>query len=440
MSEEGGQQKKLQTLRGFQDILWETQDYFTIIKKVVRHRARQAGYRRITTPVLEETGVFIRSVGETTDIVEKEMFSLESRSGKMMTLKPEGTAGVVRAYIEHGMASLPQPVQIYYIEPHFRYDRPQKGRYRQFYQYGFEVLGDRDPSIDAQIIYLSWKILDDLQISNRFDIQLNTLGTPKVRKQYIEALKNYFYGKERSLCEDCVRRLEKNPLRILDCKVEDCQILSSLAPKMKDFIDEESKEYYESVKSYLDELGLEYFENDRLVRGLDYYSDTVFEFWDQTLGSQNSIGGGGRYDALVEQMGGVSTPAVGVAFGIERVVEHVKEAGVQPPKKDRVVVFVAQLGEEAKKKAVKIVSDLRDIGIHTMGAMGKSSMKAQLKMADKFNVDWTIILGEVEVREGTVIIRDMQKGQQEKIKLLDLLPKITELVGEENIDVYIVGE
>lgn len=437
---EEGQVAKIQTVRGMRDLLPEDHEYFTIVKKAVRHRCRQAGFRRITTPILEYREVFERGIGDGTDIVEKEMFSLDSRSGKQMVMKPESTAAIMRSYIENGMASWSQPVKLYYIEPHFRYDRPQKGRYRQFWQYGFEVMGARDYSIDAQVILLSQKILEDLGIADRFELQLNTIGTPEIRKAYEEALQNHFVGKERNLCEDCKRRLEKNPLRILDCKNEDCQILASMAPKYDDFLDEESKDYYQKVKELLTELGIKYTENKKLVRGLDYYSDTVFEFWDKHEGAQNAIGGGGRYDGLAEHLGGQRTESVGVAFGLDRVVAHLQAAGITPPEKDKVHVYVACLGEIAKRKAVKILADLHDRGVHALGAMGKTSMKAQLRMADKFNVDWTIILGEVEVREGIFILRNMERGAQETFPLDDVVDKIVERVGENNLDTYSLGE
>jgi histidyl-tRNA synthetase len=433
--------KKFQTLRGFQDFLPDDHDYFTLIKKSVRHRGRQSGFRRITTPAMEETGLFARGLGDETDVVSKEMFTMESRSGKSMTLKPEGTAGIVRSYIEHGMQSLPQPVQFYYIEPHFRYDRPQKGRFRQFHQYGFEVLGERDPSIDAQVIHMNWKILQDLKIDNRLDIQLNTLGTPEVRDNYSEALKDFFFDKVRHLSEESKRRLEKNPLRILDSKDEDDQILVSMAPKMKDFLDSESKEFYECVKSYLKELNIPFYENESLVRGLDYYCDTVFEVWDRSLGSQNAVGGGGRYDPLGALLGsGNPIPAMGCAFGVERVMGHMMDAKVEVRSKDSVDVFVAQLGEEAKKKAIKIATELRDLGVHAIGGMGKASMKAQLKMADKREAPWCIILGEVEVREGVAIIRDMKIGKQFKVPIENLNDEVLNLIGKENLDTYELGE
>ncbi len=431
--------KKFQTLRGFQDLLPDFQDYYTMVKKAVRHRSRQSGFRRITTPIMEETGVFVRALGESTDVVSKEMFNMESRSGVSMTLKPEATAGIVRAYIEHGMHTLPQPVQLYSIEPQFRYDRPQKGRFRQFHQCDFEILGVKDASIDAQMIHMSYKILEDLGISERVDLQINSLGSAKNRSDYIEALKDFFFDKVQHLSPESQARLETNPLRILDSKDEDDQILVSMAPKLKDFLDDESSKYYETVKDYLRELNVPFFENEGLVRGLDYYCDTVFEFWDRSLGSQNAIGGGGRYDGLAELLGGKHTPAVGMAMGVERIIDHMKAAGIKPPIKDNVQVFVAQLGEEGKKKALKITTNLRDKGIHSIGGMGKSSMKAQLKMADKCKAPWCIILGEIEIRDGNAILRDMKLGKQEIVKL--------ETVEEEVLkklhckpDTYTLGE
>lgn len=432
--------QKFQTLRGFQDILPDMHDRFTLIKKAVRHRGRQSGFRRISTPIMEETGVFSRAMGEATDVVSKEMFTMQSRSGKSMTLKPEATAGIIRAYIEHGMKSLPQPVQLYAIEPQFRYDRPQKGRYRQFHQCNFEVIGEKDPSIDAQVIHMVWKILQDLKIDNRLDIQINTLGTPEVRAKYAEALKDFFFDKKQHLSAESQERLEKNPLRILDSKDEDDQILASMAPKMKDFMDEESLDFYTKVKAYLTDLGVPFYENETLVRGLDYYSDTVFEIWDRSLGAQNAVGGGGRYE-LGQALGNAEPlPSFGMALGAERIMGHMEEADVIPPSKDNIDVFVAQLGEEAKKKAIKIATDLRDLGIHAIGGMGKSSMKAQLKMADKRNAPWTIILGEVEVREGVAIIRDMKIGKQHKVPLEELHTTIVNLIGKEHLDTYVLGE
>ncbi len=429
-----------QNPKGVHDILPPDQDFHTYIKKVVRHRARQAGFRRITTPIFEFTDVFKRSIGAGSDIVSKEMYTFEDKKGRSLTLKPESTAPVVRSYIQNNMNQWPQPVLLFYIEPHFRYDRPQKGRYRQFWQFGFEIIGESDPALDAQLIQLAIKIHGDLGIADFFSLQLNTIGTPESRKRYSGVLQDYYVGKERSLCEDCKVRLGINPLRLLDCKAEDCQILAQMAPQMKDYLDKESLEFHEELKGYLDEIGITYIENPRLVRGLDYYSKTVFEFWDKAEGAQNAVGGGGRYDGLVELMGGQPTPAVGYAAGIERIIANMKREKIRVPSKDELHVFVAQLGNEAKKKCLNLIDDMREAGIKTMGALGKGSINIQLRIADKFKVPYSVIIGITEVREGVAIIRDMKKGVQETVKMENVVPKLVKLIGEKNLDRYTPGE
>jgi histidyl-tRNA synthetase len=428
------------TPRGVQDILPHDHEYHTFIKKVVRHRARQAGFRRITTPTFEFTDVFKRSIGDSSDIVSKEMYTFEDRKERSLTLKPEGTAGVARAYIQHGMNQLPQPVLLYYVEPHFRYDRPQKGRYRQFWQFGFEILGESDPALDAQLIQLADKIHDDLGIKDQFRLQLNTIGTPEARKKYMQILEDYYVGKERSLCENCQERLRTNPLRLLDCKEEDCKILAELAPPLRDNLDKESLEYHEELLEYLQEIGIEYQENHQLVRGLDYYAKTVFEFWDKEDGAQNAVGGGGRYDGLIELMGGQPTPAVGYAGGIDRIIANMKINKIKVPSKDELHVFVAQLGKEAKKKCLGLISELRDAGLKTMGALGKGSINVQLRLANKFAVTYTVLIGITEVREGTAIIRNMEKGTQESVRMDEVTDRLVELIGDENLDKYTPGE
>jgi histidyl-tRNA synthetase len=429
-------QAKMQAPRGMHDVLPAIHAYFTIIKKVVRHRARQAGFRRISTPILEDKNVFTRGVGNLTDIVEKELYTLKTASGDELGLKPEGTAGIVRAYIQHGMASLPQPVELYYIEPHFRHDRPQKGRYRQFYQFGFEVIGESDPGIDAQIIQMAQIIHEDLGIADRLTLQINSLGCHECRTKFIEQLRDYYIGKERSLCADCTRRLKENPLRLLDCKEEDCQILAKNAPKLANEICDECKDHHKKVLELLDAVNVKYIENPALVRGLDYYTRTVFEFWDKTEGAQNAVGGGGRYDDLVTILGGQPTSACGYAGGLERLVAHMQAARLLAPDKDKVDVFVAQLGFEAKKIALQLLTDLREEGVHSMGAIGKASMKVQLGKADKFEAKYALILGEVEVREGKVILRDMKTGTQEVIPLNTAVAKVVKKLGPDSLDRY----
>lgn len=435
-----GKIQKSQTPTGIHDILPKDHEYFTFIKKVARHRFRQAGFRRITTPILEHTEVFKRAVGEDTDIVSKEMYTFNDNSGRSLTLKPEGTAGAVRAYIQHGMKELPQPVELYYIEPHFRYDRPQKGRYRMFWQIGAEIIGESDPALDVQCIFLVYKMLKDLGIDKKISLQINNIGSQKSREKYKEALLNYYAGKERSLCEDCQRRLNTNPLRLLDCKVEDCRILAQMAPKFAEYRTPEDQAFHDQVKEFLDELDIKYTENPQLVRGLDYYTQTVFEFWDSEVGAQNAVGGGGRYDGLVELMGGPETPAVGFALGIERLINQMKTNNVRVPSKDEVHIFVAQLGDEAKKKSLRLIDDLREAGVRTVGALGKGSMKAQMRLADKFAVPYCLIMGATEVREGVVILRDMSKGQQRAVPMADAVKEVVKVIGEENLDTYSPGE
>ena len=435
----------IRTPKGTYDVLPEIQQYHTYIKKVVRHRARQAGFRRIDTPIFENREVFDRGVGLHTDIVEKELFTVERR-GKSETkeewaLRPEPTAPICRAYIEHGMQQLPQPVQFYQIQPQFRYDRPQKGRYRQHWQFGFEAIGISDPSIDAQIINVLSHILKDLQIFDRLKLQINNIGDAESRKAYKQALLDYFAGKERNLCEDCQRRLQSNPLRVLDCKNEDCQILVKMAPTLDQYVSDESREFHKTLLEYLNEYEIPYDENSLLIRGLDYYNQTVFEFWDQSTGAQNSVAGGGRYDGLIELLGGKPTPGIGFGCGMERVIYHMKEAGVLAPQKDQVDVFVAQLGPDAKKKSLRLLETLRDKGVHKIGALGEASLKSQMRLADKFDARYTLLMGQLEVKENKIILRDMAAGKQNSMPFEEAVPKVIELLGgEENLDTYSIKD
>ncbi len=425
-----------QTPKGVHDILPHDHEYYTYIKKIARHRCRQAGFRRISTPIFEFTDVFTRGVGGTTDIVSKEMYTFQDRKGRSLTLKPEGTAAVVRSYIQQGMQSLPQPIELYYIEPCFRYDRPQKGRYRQFWQFSVEVIGESDPALDAQIIHLAQMVLSDLGVSSLFTLQLNNIGCAVCRPNYIAVLRDFYFGKERSLCPECRYRLEKNPLRLLDCKQEDCRILAQIAPKLADYLCTECKQYDTDVKDFLQELKIPFVQNDSLVRGLDYYTKTVFEFWDKSEGAQNAVCGGGRYDGLVELMGGPSTPACGFSMGLERIIANMKREKIRVPTKDDLQLFVAQLGGEAKKRCLPLIAELREAGVRTLGALGKGAIKVQLRLADKFKVPYALIMGLTEVREGTVIIRDMKVGTQVTIPIEKAVEEVIKRIGRENLDYY----
>ena len=434
----------IRTPKGTYDVLPEDQQYQTYIKKAVRHRARQAGFKRIEPPIFENKSVFDRGIGLHTDIMEKEIFTVE-RKGKTehkeeWALRPEYTAGVCRAYGEHGMQQLPQPVQLYSMGPVFRYDRPQKGRYRQHFQCDFEMIGISDPSLDAQLINVLSHIFKDLQIFDRLKLQINNIGESENRKEYSSALKDHFAGKERNLCEDCQRRLEHNPLRVLDCKNEDCVILVKMAPKIDQYLSAESIEFHERLLEYLDEYGIPYDKNPNLVRGLDYYNQTVFEFWDQSTGSQNAVAGGGHYDGLIELLGGPPTPGIGFGAGVERIIWHMKEAGVKAPMKDQVDVFVAQLGPDAKKKSLKLIESLRNTGVHTIGALGEASLKSQMRLADKFEATFTLLMGQMEVKNGKIILRNMKAGKQEEIPFEDAVSEVVKLLGKDNLDIYSIKD
>lgn len=435
---------KFRSPKGVHDVLPADHQYQTYIKKVVRHRARQAGYKRIDPPIFEDRSLFEGAIGDHTDLVEKELFSV-GRKGAVekdddYALRPEFTAGICRAYIEHGMQELPQPVELYSIGPCFRYDRPQKGRYRQFHQFDFEVIGLSDPSIDAQLVRLIVKVFEDLKILDRLTLQMNNIGAPEDRKKYVEALRDYFLGKERNLPDLDRERLKTNPLRLLDSKEEDTQILIKMAPTLDQFINPEGRKYHETLLGYLSELGIKSVPNPSLVRGLDYYNQTVFEFWDSSTGAQNAVGGGGRYDQLIERLGGKPTPGVGFAGGIERIIWHMQEAGVAAPYKDQVDVFVAQLGPEAKKKCLTLVSQLRDLGVHALGALGEASLRSQMRLADRFQARYTLLLGQLEVKENTIILRDMRAGSQKQIPYAKAIAEVMRLIGKGNVDTYSITD
>lgn len=432
--------KKYQTPIGVSDVLPDQHRYFTFLKKVIRHRCRQSGFRRITTPTFEFSDVFESALGETTQLVQEELYAFQDGKECRLTLRPEGTVGVARAYVQHEMETWPQPVELYYIEPFYRYLRPQKGKTRQFWQFGFEVIGESDPALDAQVVQLSHKILEDLGVAHLFDIQVNSVGCGDCRPKYFEDLSNYVIGKERSLCAKCLERVPKNPLRLLDCEEEDCKILAQLAPQLKKYLCKGCVEFHQKFLDYLKEMGLMVHTNDNLFRGMDFYTKTVFDFFEKGTEDRLSIGGGGRYDGLIEQMGGGQTPAVGASFSMERVVHHMKREKIEVPSKDDLHLFVAQLGDEAKKKCLNLLWELREHGVKTVGALGKGSMKEQLKLAEKFKVPYTLIMGITEVREGTAIIRDMKRGQQRMVPFNTVVDEVVRLIGESNLDTYSPGE
>ncbi|PIS39417.1 MAG: histidine--tRNA ligase [Candidatus Nealsonbacteria bacterium CG08_land_8_20_14_0_20_38_20] len=422
---------KLQSPTGMHDILPEDWKYFQKIYNVCEDLANFYEFAKIETPILEDAELFSRGIGLATDIVEKQMFSFKTRGGDYLALRPEGTAPVVRAYIEHGMQNLSQPVKLWYFGPYFRAEKPQLGRYRQFWQFGFEVLGEAEPVIDVQIVQIFYNILKELKFKN-LTIAVNSIGCSQCRPCFRRLLLSYFRPRESSLCSDCRRRLRENPLRILDCKEEKCQTLVSQAPQMLDHLCEECHKHFKDVLEFFEELSLPYSLNPYLVRGLDYYTKTVFEIFpslanqEPSQGKENNIEelakvgalvGGGRYDNLVKLLGGKPTPACGASAGIERIALLLKEKGLKIPAAQKPKVFLAQLGDLAKRKTLKLVEEFREIGIPVSESLGRDSLKTQLNRADKIGVKWTLILGQKEALEGTIIIKNMESGAQEIVKL-----------------------
>jgi histidyl-tRNA synthetase len=409
--------------RGTTDILPEEQAYWRYVELAAANISRLYGYQRIDSPVFEETGLFTRSVGEGTDIVEKEMYTFEDKGGKSITLSPEGTAPVCRAYLEHGMFNLPQPVRLYYLAQFFRYERPQAGRLREYHQYGCEAFGDEHATLDAEVIDMAWKFYASLGLKD-LSLQLNSIGCRQCRPAYLNILKEYYAGYADKLCADCKTRLVKNPLRLLDCKQPACQAIADGAPASADHLCPACGEHFTSLQKYLTLLGIPYQLNHRLVRGLDYYTRTVFEFQPKEEGGQSTLGGGGRYDNLVEELGGKPTPAIGFATGIERIILNLKRQGINAPIPLPLQVFIASMGEAARDISIKLATDLRQAGLSAVTSAGSKSLKAQLRQANALGARFTVIIGEDEVKAGTVTLRDMSGASQETLPVTGLLQRL----------------
>ncbi|MBA7653739.1 Histidine--tRNA ligase [subsurface metagenome] len=405
-----------QAPRGTTDILPKEQAYWRFVEQKAANICQLYGYERIDTPVFEDTSLFSRSAGEYTDIVQKEMYTFDDRGGNRLTLKPEGTPAVCRAYVQHGLHNLPQPVKLYYISPIFRYDRPQAGRYRQHHQFGCEAIGDDNPALDAEVIDMTWQFFYSLDLPQLL-LSLNSIGCKKCRPGYLTALTSHYAPHTDELCSDCKVRLVKNPLRLLDCKKPSCQPIADSAPGNVDYLCSQCDEHFTQLKRYLGLLEIPFQVNHRLVRGFDYYTRTVFEVQPEAEGSQSSLGGGGRYDGLIEELGGKPTPAVGFATGIERIILNLKKQNVAIPPLIKPRVFIAHIGDEARDEAIKLASSLRQAGIGVIEATGGKSLKAQLRQANTLGVHHTVIIGDQEIKTGTVILRDMINAQQETVPL-----------------------
>jgi histidyl-tRNA synthetase len=409
---------KFSSPTGMHDILPGDQKYFQKIYNISENIANFYGFQKIETPILEETELFSKGTGGSTDIVQKQMYSLRTKGGVFLTLRPEFTPGIVRAYIENGMQNLPQPVKLYSIGPLFRHESPQAGRYRQFHQFNLEVFGEESPVIDAQIVQIFYNILKELKLKNLI-IEINSIGDSQCRPYYKKLLVSYLKSREQSLCLNCRRRLRENPLRILDCKEEKCQRVTSLAPQIIDHLCDECHQHFKEVLEFLDELELPYRLNPYLVRGLDYYTKTVFEIYEETEAgqAQGALVAGGRYDALVKLLGGRDTPASGAAAGIERIIAALKTKGGKFPSRPGPKIYLAQLGNMAKRKSLRLMEEFRKAKIEVAESFGRDSLKTQLNKADKVGAKYTLILGQKEALEGTIIIRDMKIGRQETVKL-----------------------
>ena len=408
--------KPIQLLKGFKDILPEHQDYWEFFMSKAKVLMDAHGFKKIDVPILEQTNLYIKATGKHTDIVAKEIYSFEDKSGDNVSLRPEFTPGIARAYIEHGMLNKTQPVKLYSFGPVFRHDNPQAGRFRQLHQLNLEAIGSDSPVTDVELVIIAYKLLQSLGLT--VTVHLNSIGCLECRAEYITRLKQFLQtgGRKRELCNSCKERYLKNPLRILDCKEASCQEVLADAPQIVDYLDEDCKRHFMTVLEYLDDLDIKYNLNVKLVRGLDYYTRTTFEIYladEDTSKSQGSLVGGGRYDDLIEILGGRPTPAAGFAVGIERVIGKLREQQIALPKTDQIDVFVAQLGVEARKECFKLYQKLIDAGVKVAEAFSKDGLKSQLEKADQLEAKIALILGQKELMDKTIIIRDMQSGIQE---------------------------
>ncbi len=414
--------KKIKSLTGMHDIFGTQYDYFEKVREVVNRNAKIYGFEGIETPVLENTDLFTRGVGDATDIVEKEMYSFTTKGKDNVSLRPEGTASVVRAYIEHGLYTHSQPVKFFYFGPFFRYERPQAGRYRQFWQFGFEIIGKGGPLVDAQIIALNYNILTELGIK-KVVVEINNMGDKKCRMEFKKELKKYLKKEINSLCSDCKKRMKSNPLRCLDCKT--CKKIKESAPQIVDYICDSCKEEFTMILEFLGELNIPYDLNPFLVRGLDYYSGTVYEFFatQKEESSNLALGGGGRYDGLSALLGDEERSATGAAIGVERTIMLMKENGVKI-KKEVPAVFIAQLGDLAKKKCFKLFEDFIKAKISIAENFGQDSLKGQLGKANRMGAKIVIIIGKEEAANDRAIVRNMDTGEQEKVKMKEVIEEV----------------
>ncbi len=404
----------MQALKGTHDILPEEVYKWDYMEGVIRKICAKYGYKEIRTPIIEGTELFQRGIGDTTDVVTKEMYTFTDRGNRSVTLRPENTASVVRSYLEHKMYGDQQVHKVFYIGSMFRYDRPQAGRYREFHQFGLEVLGASSPLADAEVIHMAWEIFTTLGLKD-LKLHLNSIGDKKCRPVYKEELIKFLEERKDQLCDDCKERLYKNPLRVLDCKEDGVKLATENAPKITDYLCDECNEKFEALKNYLAALGIPFELDPRLVRGLDYYTNTAFEIQYTPLGAQSAICGGGRYDGLVEQVGGPSTPSIGFAIGLERLLLALEMQNLIPVASEKQHVYIAAIGQEAEKVGIQIQTELRNNDFLADMDLQNRSLKSQMKQAGKLNALFTVIIGSNEIESGKAVVKNMESGTQEEV-------------------------
>lgn len=417
---------KYTSQRGTRDILPEEMPVWHALEKTCLKLFELYNYHEIRTPIFESTELFLRSIGQDTDIVSKEMYTFTDKGDRSITLRPEETAPVVRAAIQNNLINKDKLTKLYYIGPMFRYERPQAGRYRQFYQAGVEVFGSADPSLDAEVILLAEQIMQKLGLPN-VEVDINSVGCRQCRPNYLEKLKSYFSTHKGEMCDNCQDRADRNVLRVLDCKDKKCQDFILKAPAIIDSLCPECLDHFNKVKKHLTDFGVNFKINTRLVRGLDYYTKTTFEVISKQLGAQNAVCGGGRYDNLVSEFGGDDIPAIGFAVGLDRLVEILKTQSLIPSTKRRKLIYIATIGDEARKYGLDLLAKLRKMGkISDIDYLGKS-LKTQLKEADRQKAKYVLVIGEDEIKSGNVTLRDMEKAEQEPIPMAGIFERIEKL-------------
>lgn len=403
-------------VKGTEDVLPKDSYKWNFVENIMRHESSRYGFKEIRTPVFEHTCLFARGVGETTDVVQKEMYTFNTKGDDSITLRPEGTAGAARALLEHAIYNDGLPVKVSYLVGCYRYEKPQAGRLREFHQFGLEVYGTSSPTADAELICAADAIFKRLNLED-IHLEINSIGCPECRKKYHDALKAYFESYKGELCDTCLSRLEKNPMRILDCKSPVCSEIAKNAPKVLDYICDECSEHFEGVKKLLDCAGVEYTVNPTIVRGLDYYTKTVFEFVTKSIGAQGTVCGGGRYDGLIEQLGGQHMPSLGFAMGIERLLMLMDSQGIEIPKPETCDIYIAGLGDCAQQKAFSLIKAVRECGMTAEGDIVGRGLRAQMKYADKIGAKYSLVLGDSEIESDTAKLKNMESGEQNEISL-----------------------